>query len=737
MNAKKFSFKRVLAAVLSVVMLLGAIPMTASAATYSPNGTILAGTYADKAVLWDVVNVNDNGNLMLFAERYLGGHSIVSNNTTDANQANNKPSTPYAESALRQTVIGYFDVLFTKKEQAAFTDTSLSYKGIGGAPLTETAEVVIPSEAFLTTYFTTHKSATTDRTNTSATYGVLLDSDSSAGRLRRFQLGNGSVSTQGTGAATFAIRPIVTLKAYNYLTVDQIPTGLTLCYAADASNVLTRANTGSDKVTIKNETYVSVNKYIFTGSDAQVVVKYTDTSFDVFNFTLSISDNGTETTISAVDGVFTIPAGTKGKISVKTSVGAADYTAYDEAVTEAKKHIKDYTEYPDVDSSDPSDYTEESWNALKDAVYAPLQRDLTADKQYMIDAATGAIKEAIEKLELRPADFSEYNKAYAKLMEFKEDKDGIYNQGAIYPYADTPMSVSIVALSFSNNRKSILDCNIRQQKTVDDETAAIQKLIDFYPSTIKAVSLGSFSDAMEKLLAASTAEKKYTQEFLDMAKQAYADFSKKYQFVQDEMDIRDQKRVDAATAEVKEFLAKADNYIRPSDPSKFLELYEFAKTLKQEDFYMDDDPAIQKSIKYDVPTNKGEKGGTFAWDTFTYVLKNADNLYSDYEAGRLNAYEHSQDKLDGCIKSLNEAIYGRDSKNEATDGTVTVTHTPGIMDFKRLSDSERRAADIKWFFHYIQYYVDMVLGFFTLLGAALKLLFNGDINIGELIEMLK
>ncbi len=736
MNAKKFSFKRVLAAVLSVVMLLGAIPMTASAATYSPNGTILAGTYADKAVLWDVVKVNDNDNLMLFAEQYLGDHSIATDNTTDVNQANNKPSTPYAESALRQTVIGYFDKLFTEKEQAAFIDTSLSYTGIGGAPLTETAKVVIPSEAFLTTYFATHKSATTDRTNTAATNGVLLDSDSSAGRLRRFQMGNGKVSTQGTSTATFAIRPIVTLEANNYLTVDQIPTGLTLCYAADASNVLTRA-AESDKVTIKNETYVSVNKYIFTGSDAQVVVKYTGTSFDVFNITLSISDNGTETPISAVDGVFTIPAGTKGKISVKTSVGAADYTAYDEAVKEAKKYIKDYTAYPPEDSSDPSDYKKESWNALKDAVYAPLQRDLTADKQHMIDDATGAIKEAIEKLELRPADFREYNEACAKLKEFKDDKDGIYNQAAEYPYADSIMSVSSAAQSFSVNSTNILKCNIRQQKTVDDETAAIKKLIDFYPSTIKAVSLGSFNEAMNALLAASTAEKKYTQEFLDMAKQAYAGFSKKYQFVQDEMDIRDQKEVDAATAEVKKFLAEADNYIRPSDPSKFLEIYEFAKTLKQEDFYMDDDPAIQKSIKYDLPTNKGEKGGTYAWNTFTTVLSKADSLYSDYEAGRLNAYEYSQDLLNEYTKSLNEAIYGRDSKNEATDGTVTVTHTAGIMDFKRLSDSERRAADIKWFFHYIQYYVDMVLGFFTLLGAALKLLFNGDIDIGELIEMLK
>lgn len=751
MNAKKFSFKRVLAAVMSVVMLLGAIPMTASAATYSPNGTILAGTFGDgnKAVLWDVVSVDGNGNLTLFAENYLGEHSVASNGSKDENEANNKPSTPYADSKLKQTVIGYFTQLFTEKEQTAFIDTSLSYKGKDGTALTETAKVVIPSEAFLTTYFNIHKSTKDDKVDTSAAFGALLDSDSSSGRLRRFNM-NGAVTTHITAGLKFAIRPIVTLGAGNYLTVDKIPAGLTLCYAADASNVATRTD-GSDKVTIKRDTYeatyVSVNKYIFTASDTQVVVKYTDKSFDAYDITLSISDDEGTTSLDAKDGIFTIPAGTKGKISVKASVGAANYDAYNAAVEKAKKdYLKDCTVYPKEDSSNPSDYKEKSWNALRDAVYAPLDENLTADKQDVIDAATDAILKAIDKLELRPADFGDYNEAIKELKELyddqnKDSKDQLYYQNATYPDSHLTYPSNTVASTASDflvDRKTeILKKNIREQKEVDDETAAIKKLIAYYPNIYKAVSLGNFNKAMNALKEASTAEKKYTKEFLDMAKQAYADFSEKYPFVQDEMDIRNQPEVDAATAEVNKFLAKANDYIRPSDPSKFLELYELALTLKQEDFYMDDDPAIQKSIKYDLPTNKGETGGTFAWDTFTYSLSEAGKLYEDYQAGRLNTYEQGQDKLDEYAKMLNEAIYGRDTTNTATDGTETTTHTPGIMDFKRLSDSERRAADMKWFFHYIQYYVDMVLGFFSLLGAALKLLFSGEIDIGELIEMLK
>ncbi|MBQ3499159.1 MAG: metallophosphoesterase [Clostridia bacterium] len=66
----------------------------------------------------------------------------------------------------------------------------------------------------------------------------------------------------------------------------------------------------------------------------------------------------------------------------------ADYTALDKAIEDAEKLNKD-------------DYTPETWEALQDAVEAAknVDRTLSEDEQAAIDSLTGAVADAVEKLE--------------------------------------------------------------------------------------------------------------------------------------------------------------------------------------------------------------------------------------------------------------------------------------------------------------------------------------------------
>ena len=126
----------------------------------------------------------------------------------------------------------------------------------------------------------------------------------------------------------------------------------------------------------------------------------------------------------------------------------ADYSAVDEAIEKANV-IVNKTEDGKYDL-----YTQESWNRLKDAINA-VDESLKIEDQIIVDGYATAILEAIETLEIAPANYDNLN----KLIDDYENSDGYINN---WYTIETANEVSNVINSIDYTKK------ITEQDIVDN-----------------------------------------------------------------------------------------------------------------------------------------------------------------------------------------------------------------------------------------------------------------------------
>lgn len=126
----------------------------------------------------------------------------------------------------------------------------------------------------------------------------------------------------------------------------------------------------------------------------------------------------------------------------------ADYSAVDEAIEKANV-IVNKTEDGKYDL-----YTQESWNRLQDAINA-VDESLKIEDQIIVDGYATAILEAIETLEIAPANYDNLN----KLIDDYENSDGYINN---WYTIETANEVSNVINSIDYTKK------ITEQDIVDN-----------------------------------------------------------------------------------------------------------------------------------------------------------------------------------------------------------------------------------------------------------------------------
>lgn len=346
---------RLIAAVMTVVMMLTAIPFTSLAADDSTDYVVF-GKDGDKNVTWRVLEKKADGTLILITKDTVGAK--VKYNSTNV-------FPDYANCSIRTTVESA--ITLTDAQAASLADTTMTYyASVNGTKTEKTLSVkfALPTMADATNYALA---------KASSVYW-LADAVASSASNKQVQVVNaqGKVATLGVTMAQ-GVRVMVTIKADAYSALPAVD-GVTYT-AADGTTAIKYAVAGAEiKVTL-DEAY----------SQSTPVVKF----------------GGVEAT--ATDGVYTVGTGTMTVEGVK--VNPADYTAYDAAVAKTEGLVAEH-------------YTEETWAALTEALAADVA-GLTAADQATIDAAAKAIEDAFAALEALPANFEEYQKAVAAAKELQ------------------------------------------------------------------------------------------------------------------------------------------------------------------------------------------------------------------------------------------------------------------------------------------------------------------------------
>lgn len=340
---------RLIAAVMTVVMMLTAIPFTSLAADDSTDYVVF-GTADGKDVTWRVLDKKADGSLVLITKDTIGAK--VKYNSTAV-------FPDYANCSIKEVVESA--ITLTDAQAASLADTTMVYAASDNGTKVEktlTVKFALPTMADYTNYALAKASA----------IYWLADAVASSATNKMVQVVNAQGKT-GTMNTTMGqnIRVMVTIKADAYSALPEVD-GVTYT-AADGTTAIKYAVAGASIKLNLDEAY----------SQSAPVVKF----------------GGVEAT--ATDGVYTVGTGAMTVEGVK--VNPADYTAYDAAVAKTQDLVAEH-------------YTEETWAALEAALAADVA-GLTAADQAQIDAATKAIEDAFAALQALPADTEAYEAAVA------------------------------------------------------------------------------------------------------------------------------------------------------------------------------------------------------------------------------------------------------------------------------------------------------------------------------------
>lgn len=636
--------KRLLAIVLTVAMMLTTIPFSFAADdAAATKETIVFG-----GLSWDVIRTEDDGDLV-----------IITTDVLAKAKFNTKAPMNFATSTLYTTLNTDFYGNFTAAEKAAITPTTITYdywdttanKKVTGGSLT--ANVVLPDDSMASSLGTAYLAGT----ETATAYflaSAVASSKTNAG-ISIIKT-NGDTGTASGIATTTGYRAVITLKAGNF---------------AKFPAVEGASFTVNDKIATY---YTTISETAF-----KVVASE---GYTADNITVTLGG----TALTAVDGVYTIPAGSTGSVTV-TGLAAqpADFTAYDAAVAEAAKVDRELCITTDLDA------------ALAVDVSA-----CTKAEQATVDAATAAILEAIENIQYKPADTAAYLEALNEVKRIRANEPveitptltaRIYNLNASADDLGTNFSNTIDRLLREYEPKNgtpVIDYTIDKQEQVDEATAKLEDIIARVP--LMRADTSAWRSTLNSIRNLSPTRYSNAAKLIAEANAIAAEAD----YVALNLEITRQAEVDAATAKLREILAKAE--IIPSDFTSLDAVIEIANTYVKENYY----------------TEEEMPGAQEAWDAFE--KQRAAAIALDRTANNTFA----------------------DHQNSINDTAAALVRTMQLLaPFERLTEMEEEFINpTKAFFTEIMNFFGMINGLLVALAGLLPLVIVGELVLYDVFVMI-
>ena len=532
---KSKSFKRLLAVVIAVAMVLTAIPFSVTAEEVTKDTIVFGG------ISWDVLTKEADGDLV-----------IITTDVLAKAKFNTKAPMNFATSTLYTTLNTDFYATFSDAEKAAITPTTITYDywdatakaKVTGATLS--ANVVVPDAAMATSLGKANLAGTT--TATQYFLASARANNATDAVVNVITKGGTASSASGTSKTASGYRAVITLKSGNYA---QFPAVDGVTYTVNDMAVTYYATTSatSFKVVVDEANYAADELSVALGTEA----------------------------LTATDGVYTIPAGSAAELSLSgVKAQPADFTAYDAAVAQAKE--------VDADLFDTADL---------DAALAVDVSACTKLEQAKVDEAAAAILDAIANLKYKPADTAAYLKALAELRVVYANEPvqitdtltaKLYNlDAAANEIGD---SFNIVIKKLLNNYEDrtntpISGYTIDKQADVDAATAEIEDIIARVP--LMRASTAAWSKALNDIKNLSPSRYSNAAELIAEANALAAENN----YIALNLDITHQDEIDAATAELKAIYAKAE--VISSDFSALDAAIEKANTYLAENFYTEEE----------------------------------------------------------------------------------------------------------------------------------------------------
>lgn len=628
------SLKRLFAAVLAVVMMLTAIPFSL-AADETAKETIFFG-----GLSWDVVKTEDDGDLVIITTEVLAKAAF-----------NAKAPMNFATSSLYATLNGDFYNTFSAAEKAAIVPTTITYDywdatanaKVTGATLS--ANVVVPDAEMAKSLGKANLAGTT--TDTAYYLASARANSKTDAVVAVVKVGN-ITNASGTTKTATGYRPVVTLKAGSFAKFPAVD-GVSFTVNDKAVTYYATTAATAFKAVVDTENYVADNMAVALGGEA----------------------------LTAVDGVYTIPAGSTAAVTV-TGLAAqpADFTAYNAAVAQAAEVDRDLCDTTDLDA------------ALAVDVSA-----CTKLEQADVDAAAAAILNAIANLKYKPADTTAYLNALKELRKILANEPVEITPTLTAPLYNLNAEANEIGDNFNNVIRVLINTyedrtntpisgyTIDKQAEVDAATAEIEDIIARVPlmraskaewskvlTDIRNLSPNRYSNAAELIAEAEAL----------VAENDYAALN---------LDITHQAEIDAATAQLKEIYAQASLI-----PSSFIELDEVlyvAETYLVENFY----------------TEEEMPGAGAAWEDF---VKQRDAALA-LDRTQFTTYADHQATIDQYTAALTRAM-------EVLD------------EYERLTPWEEFWKPVKDFFQEVSDFFGMVGGILRFVFDIIKMLITGEIE---------
>lgn len=635
------SVKRLLAAVLAVAMMLTTIPF--SFAADNAKGTVFFG-----GLSWDVIREEDDGDIVIITTDVLAKAAF-----------NAKAPMNFATSALYTTLNTTFYNAFSDAEKAAITPTTITYDywdataaaKVTGATLT--ANVVLPDATMTDSLGIAYLNGTA-----TAYYLASARANTASDAVVSIVSNKGIPSNIGGTGKTTGYRAVITLKADSvgkFLAAD----GVSYTVNDKAAAYYATTSATAFKVVVDTENYVADNMQVTLGGEA----------------------------LTAVDGVYTIPAGSTGAVAVTgLSAQPADFTAYNAAVAQAGEVDKALYDTTDLDA------------ALAVDVSA-----CTKLEQADVDAAAAAILAAIANLKYKPADTTAYLKALEQFRTIYANEPvqitdtltaKLYNLKAqaneIGDNFENLMYDMLKTYEDGKNITPISTLTIDKQDEVDAATAALEDIIARVP--LMRADTSAWSKALNNIKNLSPSRYANAASLIAEANALVAEKD----YVALNLDITHQAEVDEAAAKLQAILAKAE--VIPSDFTVLDAVLEIANTYVAENYY----------------TEEEMEGAGKAWDAFV-------------------AQREAANALD---RELNVTF--ADHQKNINDAAVALAKTmEALAPFERLTEMEEEFINpTKDFFTEIMNFFGMINGLLVALAGILPLVIIGELVLYDVFVMI-
>ncbi|HBL40597.1 MAG TPA: hypothetical protein DDY98_03110 [Ruminococcaceae bacterium] len=673
------SFTRVLCAILSVVMLLTAIPMTVAHAEETTPKVVSFGTYSQKSVLWTVAKENTD-EYVLIANNVLVKGSAATKFATSATAYPDYTGSAIATYITNTLLPAVFPstgaqygklVTFTTNYVASVSGTATD-KGYSG-------KMCLPSAADIPASFLVKCSAI--GATAGANYWTADASCANASDKKVVVISSSGTKTfVGTTVTSFGIRPTIAVAKADLIALPAI-TGCT--YTDAAGNAITAAIRGEGFKLVIDANYNQSVPVVKSGAD----------------------------TLSASNDIYTVPAASTGITVEGITVNPADFTAYDTAVQAA--NAIDSTVYANRDI-----YSTDVWAPVKDLLDAPLDKTtLTALNQATVDQYVTSLNAAVANL---PADFTAYCEALANITDIKTkgnagntyDLTGMYIFDTDYTQELSDgiakaLSYHVAAVLNKYKEATVKAYKIADQTNVDKATAAYNLVagkVSYLSANI--TNWKAYKEALEGL-----DNKVYAD--TEQAKLDCAAIVAEHDYENDPVDCRSQADVDAAAdalyAIYKPYFVDETKYI-PTDFTALDAAIEAAKAINLDDYLTDEEIAADEFYA-EYMTLEGSADETKGF--FTTALNNAKTLNRDQ-----NKYKfQSQTNVDSVTEKL-------------------VQNTEALAQFVRLTNAQKTKIKIKAFFNKIGNFFRMVGEISKTLWNLLGMLFRGEIDLYSVFEML-